>query len=141
MEALSETWDLLDLEDIDFLCLLPGELSATQGPFDRSELRMGARDFPVFSCTPQGGFRALAIGIPAHLAPFVESVIPMTSAMMVVIKQAGSRTFVFNTHLPHAQRPDCLQVWSEFVAQMDEHLSGIRYHDVVLGGGDLNVDV
>ena len=54
LEALSEAWDLLDLEDMDFWCLQEvGGLSVTQGPFDRSELRLGARDFFVFSCTPQ----------------------------------------------------------------------------------------
>ena len=136
LKSLIGDMGLAGLGRYGFFCLQEvGGLSATQGPFDRSELGLSC-----FLLHPLRGFRALAIGIPTHLAPFVERVIPMTAAMMVVIQQAGSRTFVFSTHLPHAQRPDCLQVWSEFVAQMDEHLLGIRYHDVVLGGGDLNVD-
>ena len=126
---------------MDFVCLQElGGLGADQVPYERTELRLGGREFLVFTCTPQEGFRALAIGVPMFLAPFVEKVVPMTASMMVVLKQAGSRTYVFNTHLPHAQRPDCAEVWADFVSQMDVQLADVRYHDVILGAGDLNVD-
>ena len=127
---------------MDFICLQElGGLGAEPGPFGRSELRLGYRDFVAFTCTPQGGFRALAILVPAEMAFFVEKVVPYTASMLLVLKQGGIRTFLFSAHLPHSQRPDCGQVWADFNSELGAELGAARYHDIVLGGADLNVDV
>ena len=127
---------------MDFICLQGlGGLGAEPGPFGRSELRLGYRDFVAFTCTPQGGFRALAILVPAEMAFFVEKVVPYTASMLLVLKQGGIRTFLFSAHLPHSQRPDCGQVWADFNSELGAELGAARYHDIVLGGADLNVDV
>ena len=39
------------------------------------------------------------------------------------------------------QKPDCLQVWQEFREQLNAQLDGMRYHDVLLGRADLNLEV
>ena len=127
---------------MDFICLQElGGLGAEPGPFGRSELRLGYRDFVAFTCTPQGGFRALAILVAAEMAFFVEKVVPYTASMLLVLKQGGIRTFLFSAHLPHSQRPDCGQVWADFNSELGAELGAARYHDIVLGGADLNVDV
>ena len=127
---------------MDFICLQElGGLGAEPGPFGRSELRLGYRDFVAFTCTPQGGFRALAILVPAEMAFFVEKVVPYTASMLLVLKQGGIRTFLFSAHLPHSQRPDCGQVWADFNSELGAELGAARYHDIVLGCADLNIDV
>ena len=53
LEALQDAWDLLDLEDMDFICLQElGGLGSEPGPFGRAELSLGHREFTAFSCNP-----------------------------------------------------------------------------------------
>ena len=93
LEALQEAWDLLNLEDMDFICLQElGGLGAEPGSFGRTKLRLGHRDFVAFICTPQGGFRGLAILVPAEMAVLAcpntgwDSQLPLFSSLAALTK-------------------------------------------------------
>ena len=77
----------------------------------------------------------------ADFANFIESVHVLPACLLVVVKQLGIRNYFFAAHLPRALREDCLQVWQEFGEQLGARLDAMRYHGVLLGGADLNLEV
>ena len=115
-----------------------GGLQEAAQPHDRISLKLGIRKYTAVVASPEGGFRGLAVCIPEALAMHIETVHVLTASLLVVIKQFGIRTYLLCAHLPYAQRHDCLPVWQEFTQQLDARLAYMRYHDVLLGGADLN---
>ena len=142
LDALVATWDVLDLEAVDFLFLQEvGGLQEAAQPHDRIPVKLGTRKYTAVVASLEGGFRGLAVCIPEALAMHIETAHVLTASLLVVIKQFGIRTYLLCAHLPYAQRRDCLPVWQEFTQQLDARISCMRYHDVLLGGADLNFDV
>ena len=133
---------MLDLScpDVFFLQEVGG-LAEAAAPYDQRSLSFEGRDYTAIVASPQKSFRALAVCVPTAVADFIESVHVLPACLLVVVKQLGIRNYLLAAHLPHALRDDCLQVWQEFGEQLGAQLDCMRYHDLLLGGADLNLEV
>ena len=95
----------------------------------------------LFTCNPPLAHRAVAVGIPARLFPFIEKVATLSCGISIILKQDSIRTFVISAHLPHRQRNDCIQTWQTFQAELDALLSRRRLHDTVIILHDTNYEL
>ena len=81
------------------------------------------------------------MGIPLTLAHRVTEVQILPAGLALKLKHAGIQTLLISMHLPHTQREDCLQVWTDMMHALQSLTAKIRLHDTVVIGADTNYEL
>ena len=96
----------------------------------------------VFYVTnPSLAFRAVAVGLPSRLVPYVDHVTAFSCGISVMLKIDGCKQFVISAHLPHRQRSDCIEVWNTFSQELEHILRSRRHMDSIVTLIDTNYEL
>ena len=142
MNSLCEVWDVLDLSGTDFVFLQElGGLDFSEQTWKTQEIDLGGRHMLFYLASPVNSFRGQAVGIPLDMANRVTEVRIFSAGLALRLKQSGIQSFLISMHLPHSQREDCLQVWTDMMHATREFTARIRMHDTIVIGADTNYEL
>ena len=132
IKDIESAWSELSLSGTDFIRIqeLGGQSDLTP-PWQNLEASFDGL-WNLFTCNPPLAHRAVAVGIPARLFPFIEKVTTLSCGISIILKQDSIRTFVISA---------CIQTWQTFQAELDALLSRRRLHDTVIILHDTNYEL
>ena len=128
LDDIQVAWSSLDLEGLDACGIQElGGFANLATPWTTITKDL---DGPwVFYVTnPALAFRAVAVGLPKRLVPYVDHVTAFSCGICIMLKIRGCKQFVISAHLPHRQRSDCIEVWNTFSQELEQHILRSRRH-------------
>ena len=103
-------------------------------------MQVAGREFVVYVVNPELSHRCSAILVACEFEFVLKEFVVHGVGLSVRGCMLGRQFFIAGLHLPHAHRPDALEVWRNSLTSLQESLDRCDTDATVLVGHDLNQD-